>query len=139
MVVIGGRAGLDITGTVEVFDPLDDSWQTVPELALREPRYSFCAVPGKTSLSSLVGNKKNCPDTSPPSEFQRTHGDRRLGRVGGPVQRGGAGRGDRSVAARPVPPRPQLRPRLSQDRAERPRGGACHWRGSDRSTLTFSL
>ncbi len=47
MVVIGGKAGLDVTGTVEVFNPLDDTWQTVPELTLREPRYSFCAVPGK--------------------------------------------------------------------------------------------
>ncbi len=50
MVVIGGKAGLDVTGTVEVFNPADDSWQTVPELKLREPRYSFCAVPGKALL-----------------------------------------------------------------------------------------
>ncbi len=58
MVVIGGKAGLDVTGTVEVFNPADDSWQTVPELTLREPRYSFCAVPGKALfrqfLSSLL-------------------------------------------------------------------------------------
>ena len=47
MVVIGGKAGLDVTGTVEVFNPLEDTWQTVPELTLRQPRYSFCAVPGK--------------------------------------------------------------------------------------------
>jgi hypothetical protein len=53
MVVIGGKAGLDVTGTVEVFNPLDDSWQTVPELTLREPRYSFCAVPGEALFPSL--------------------------------------------------------------------------------------
>ena len=47
MVIIGGRAGLDVTGTVEIFNTLDDTWQTVPELTLREPRYSFCAVPGE--------------------------------------------------------------------------------------------
>ncbi len=53
MVVIGGKAGLDVTGTVEVFNPVDDTWQTVPELTLREPRYSFCAVPGKDLFAPL--------------------------------------------------------------------------------------
>ncbi len=53
MVVIGGKAGLDVTGTVEVFNPVDDSWQTVPELTLREPRYSFCAVPGKALFQNV--------------------------------------------------------------------------------------
>ncbi len=53
MVVIGGKAGLDVTGTVEVFNAVDDTWQTVPELTLREPRYSFCAVPGKALLPPL--------------------------------------------------------------------------------------
>jgi hypothetical protein len=53
MVVIGGKAGVDVTGTVEVFNPVDDTWQTVPELTLREPRYSFCAVPGKALFPPL--------------------------------------------------------------------------------------
>jgi hypothetical protein len=54
MVVIGGKAGLDVTGTVEVFNPADDTWQTVPELTLREPRYSFCAVPGKALFQNIL-------------------------------------------------------------------------------------
>jgi hypothetical protein len=54
MVVIGGKAGLDVTGTVEVFNPVDDTWQTVPELTLREPRYSFCAVPGKAFFQNIL-------------------------------------------------------------------------------------
>ncbi len=56
MVVIGGKAGLDVTGTVEVFNPVDDSWQTVPELTLREPRYSFCAVPGKPFFQNILSS-----------------------------------------------------------------------------------
>ncbi len=56
MVVIGGKAGLDVTGTVEVFNPVDDTWQTVPELTLREPRYSFCAVPGKALFQNILSS-----------------------------------------------------------------------------------
>ncbi len=74
------------------------------------------------------------------SELQRAHGDRRLGRLGGPVHGGGAGRGGGGVAVRAAPGRPQLRPRLPQDRDGRAGGGSRHRRRSYRYILfAFSL
>jgi hypothetical protein len=73
------------------------------------------------------------------SELQRAHGDRRLGRLGGPVHGGGAGRGGGGVAVRAVPGRPQLRPRLPQDRDGRAGGGSRHRRRSYRYILLHSF
>ena len=55
MVVIGGQGptrsenGL-INSQVEVYNVKEDSWELRDDLSMEYGRFSFCAVPGKTSL-----------------------------------------------------------------------------------------
>ena len=60
MVVIGGQStdedGGLTTSQVEVYDPLEDTWTLRDDLAMKEGRFSFCAVPlNSTSLMVLGG------------------------------------------------------------------------------------
>ena len=46
MVVVGGRSEDEAMGALEIFDLDTEEWSVQNDLALRTPRYSFCAAPG---------------------------------------------------------------------------------------------
>ena len=46
MVVLGGRSVNEVMGALEIYHLDTGEWEVKEELALRTPRYSFCAAPG---------------------------------------------------------------------------------------------
>ena len=46
MVVLGGRSVNEVMGALEIYHLNTGEWEVKEELALRTPRYSFCAAPG---------------------------------------------------------------------------------------------